>query len=148
VHVCTNLDALTEFVVDPSRFTEWVAFTRTARLLDRAEDSAIYYVRSRTPWPLRDTDMVYRIVRHVAADGLHLSVTGLPDYLPMEQDATRIRSAVGEWRLVPDDQGISVAYELHVDPGDVPRMLANRRLSRAVGQTLANLAAKFPCGQG
>lgn len=148
VQVCTDLSSLENFVVDPSRFADWVAYTRSARLLERSGDSAVYYVRSTTPWPLKDRDMVYRISRAPAADGLRLSLTGLPDYTPVEDSATRIRSATGEWRLVPSDSGIAVSYELFVDPGKVPRFLANQRLADAVGQTLANLAARFPCAKG
>lgn len=145
IRVCTDMSSLAEFVVDPSRFREWVAFTRSARLLDKTEDSAVYYVRSTTPWPLKDTDMVYRITRAPTPEGLRLSLIGLPDYSPPGRDTTRLRSADGEWRLLPGDQGIDVSYELYVDPGRVPRSLANQRLATAVGQTLANLAAQFPC---
>lgn len=145
IHVCTDLLSLAEFVVDPSRFGEWVAFTRSARMLEKSEDSAVYYVRSTTPWPMRDTDMVYRIARSPAPDGLRLSLTGLPDYSPPEDGATRMRSAAGQWRITPDERGVVVSYELYVDPGSAPRWLANRRLATAVGKTLANLAAHFSC---
>lgn len=109
--------------------------------------------------------MVYRISRAPAADGapaaggepaadgapeaggVRLSLTGLPDYTPVENSAARIRAASGEWRLVPSPSGIDVSYELYLDPGRVPRFLANQRLADAVGQTLANLAARFPCAE-
>jgi len=148
VQVCTDLTSLEDYVVDPSRFADWVAYTRSARLLEHSGETAIYYVRSTTPWPLKDRDMVYRIERTPAPDGMRLSLTGLPDYSPPETSATRIRSASGEWRLTTSPTGIDVSYELYVDPGGVPRFLANQRLAAAVGQTLANLAARFPCDQG
>lgn len=145
IHVCTDMSSLAEFVVDPSRFVDWIAFTRSARLLEKSEDSAVYYVRSTTPWPLKDADMVYRIARNPTSDGLNLSLTGLPDYLPSEKDATRIHSANGMWRIVPDDRGLGVSYELYVNPGSVLQSFANQRLAAAVGKTLANLAAHYPC---
>ncbi|MGE0623722.1 MAG: hypothetical protein AB7I04_04630 [Pseudomonadales bacterium] len=148
VQVCTDLGTLEDYVVDPTRFVDWVAYTRSARLLEHTEQSAVYYVRSTTPWPLRDRDMIYRIERTPTADGLTLSLVGLPEYTPPEDNATRIRSAEGEWRLVPSQAGIDVSYELYVDPGRVPRYLANQRLAAAVGETLANLAARFPCNSG
>lgn len=147
VQVCTDLASLEDYVGDPSRFADWVAYTRSARLLERSSETAVYYVRSTTPWPLKDRDMVYRISRAPAVDGLRLSLTGLPDYTPVQESVTRIRSASGEWRLVPSASGIDVSYELYVDPGRVPRFLANQRLADAVGQTLANLAARFPCAE-
>ncbi len=150
VEVCTDMSSLEHFVIDPSRFTDWVAYTRSARLLDVRDGSAIYYVRSTTPWPLKDRDMIYRISRidsNSSIGGLRLSLTGLPDYAPTEENAERIRAAAGEWQLVPSASAIDVSYELYLDPGRVPRFLANQRLAAAVGQTLANLAAHFPCAE-
>jgi hypothetical protein len=144
--VCANLTALEGFVADTSRFPDWIPFTRSARLLDESDSGYVYYVRSTTPWPLKDRDMVYRIAREKSEDPVvRLVVTGLPDYQPPEKNAERIRVAAGEWRLEPIPGGTRVSYELYVDPGSVPAYFANRRLATVVGQTLANLAAQFPC---
>lgn len=144
--VCTDLDSLERFVGDTSQFAEWIPFTRTAELLTSSENDYVYYVRSTTPWPLKDRDMVYRITRVPAADeGLRLSVVGLPDYQPPARNVTRLVAAEGQWRLRPAAKVINVEYQLYVHPGGVPAFAANRRLATVVGQTLANLAARFPC---
>jgi hypothetical protein len=144
--VCTDLPALEVFVADTSSFHEWIPFTRSARLLDESDDSYVYYVRSASPWPARDRDMIYRITRQETADqGLKLIITGLPDYEPPVRNAERIRAAAGEWLLRPLGNGIQVSYELYVDVGSVPVFFANRRLATVVGRTLANLSARFPC---
>ncbi|MEJ2088027.1 MAG: hypothetical protein P8Y69_06060, partial [Gammaproteobacteria bacterium] len=144
--VCANIDMLEGFVADTSRFPEWIPFTRSARLLDQSEGVYLYYVRSTTPWPLKDRDMVYRITRHdTGHDGVRLVITGLPDHQPLADGAVRIRAAAGEWYLAPAASGIRVSYELFVDPGPVPPYFANRRMATVVGRTLANLAARFPC---
>jgi hypothetical protein len=144
--VCADVRTLEIFVEDTSRFPEWLPFTRSARLLQTTEDSLVYYVRSTTPWPMKDRDMVYRITRHEAeASAIHLELTGLPDYAPPEDDVERIKVAEGEWRLAPSGARTEVSYELYLDPGAVPAYLANRRLAYVVGRTLANLAAQFPC---
>lgn len=148
VSVCTDIPTLERFVTDTDRFPEWVAFTRSARLLDRSDEGAIYYVRSTTPWPLADRDMVYRISRVPSSGaGVELKLTGLPDYQPEEQGVTRIEAAEGEWRLIPDGTETRVSYRLYLDPGRVPAFMANRRLAAAVGQTLANLVDRFPCAR-
>ncbi|MGD8418671.1 MAG: SRPBCC family protein [Pseudomonadales bacterium] len=148
VSVCADIPTLERFVTDTDRFPEWVAFTRSARLLDRSEEGAIYYVRSTTPWPLADRDMVYRISRVPSTDqGLELKLTGLPGYQQQEHGVTRIEAAEGAWRLIPDGRETRVRYRLYVDPGRVPAFIANRRLATAVGQTLANLADRFPCAR-
>ena len=144
--VCTELTALEAFVSDAGHFTEWVPFTRSARLLERMPDQIVYYVRSITPWPLADRDMIYRVRRLPDGGGVvRLELTGLPDFRPEVEGATRIRSARGAWLLVPEARGVRVSYQLLVDPGAVPAFVANRRLASVVGQTLANLAARFPC---
>lgn len=144
--VCASIEALENFVADTSRFTEWLPYTKSARLLDSSDHEFVYYVRSTTPWPLKDRDMVYRITRYDESDaGVRLRVLGLPDYQPEEHNVTRIREAAGQWRLREEGVGVSVSYQLYVDAGRVPAFVANRRLAAVVGKTLANLAAQFPC---
>jgi hypothetical protein len=144
--VCTDIASLERFVADAARFPDWIPYTLSARQLDRTEAGAVYYVLTSTPWPLKDRDMIYRISR-LEGDyqGLHLLLTGLPEYEPPIEHVERIRAAEGEWRLVPEGVGVRVGYELFVDPGSAPRFLANRRLANVVGKTLANLSAQFPC---
>ena len=146
--VCAEMGALEDFVADTSRFADWIPYTRSARLLDSSGSAFVYYVRSTTPWPLKDRDMVYQITRHPEIDeGVHLSVLGLPDYHPEERNVTRIREAAGQWHLLQEEDEINVSYQLYVNPGSVPAFAANRRLAAVVGKTLANLAAQFPCTQ-
>ncbi len=144
--VCTDLPTLERFVSDAQQFTDWVPFTRSARRIEWDADTVVYYVRSTTPWPMADRDMVYRI-RRVAQgeEGVRLVLEGLPDFLPEVEGVARIRSARGEWVLSNRDHGVRVSYRLYLDPGKVPAFAANRRLATVVGQTLANLAARFPC---
>ena len=139
---------LEEFVADTSRFEEWLPYTRSARLLDSTPQSFIYYVRSTTPWPLEDRDMVYEITRHEEPDdGVRLDVIGLPDFFPETKDVTRIREAAGQWHLLEEDKAIKISYQLYVHPGRVPAFAANRRMASVVGKTLANLVTHFPCAQ-
>jgi len=146
VSVCADLATLESFVADTSRFPEWIPFTRSARLLDDSEGAYVYYVRSTTPWPAKDRDMIYRITREAASENsIRLVMTGLPDYQPPEETAERIRTAEGAWHLTLVEDHTRVSYELYVDPGSVPAFLANRRLATVVGRTLANLSAEFPC---
>lgn len=144
--MCAGLSRLEEFVADTRRFPEWIPYTESALLLESSEQTFTYYVRSSTPWPIQDRDMVYEISRHHEADGsVRLDVVGLPDKYPEQENATRIREASGQWRLLEEGGVTRVRYELYVHPGRVPAFAANRRLATVVGKTLANLAAHFPC---
>ena len=148
VRVCTELPVLEAFVADPERFHEWLPYTRHAELLERTDEHLIYYVRSRSPWPLKDRDMVYRISRQAGSgQGVILELVGLPDYAPARSGAAPIKAAAGRWQLTESGAGLSVRYQLFVDPGAVPAFAANGRTASSVGKTLANLAALFPCAQ-
>jgi hypothetical protein len=146
--VCTDLSALEALISDTERFPEWLPYTRQAELLETSDRQFTYYVRTTTPWPLKDRDMVYRITRQSdSATTVHLDVVGLPDYEPKRRGATRIREASGRWEFIDTGAGLTVSYQLFVDPGPVPAFAANGRLASAVGETLANLADRFPCTQ-
>jgi len=146
VAVCAQLDTLEGYVADTSQFQEWVPDTEEVRVLEHSENSQTYYLRTHTPWPLRSRDMIYRLTREPAADSdeVRIDVTGLPDYLPEQPGAVRMRSASGEW-ILRKATNVVVSFRLHVDPGWVPAVFANRRLAGSVGETLANLAERFSC---
>lgn len=148
VRVCTDLSVLEAFVADTDRFSEWLPYTRDAELLEASEAHLVYYIRSSTPWPLKDRDMVYQISRQPDSDrGVTLDLVGLPDYQMTRRGVTRIQEAAGRWHFVEQDWGLDVSYQLFVNPGSVPPFAANGRLANAVGKTLANLASRFPCTQ-
>ena len=148
VRVCTEMTVLEAFVADTDRFTEWLPYTRDAELLESAEDHQIYYVRTSTPWPMKDREMVYRISRQPDAEqGVILDLIGLPDYDNRHRGAVPIREAQGRWQFVQSGPGLDVRYQLFVNPGPVPAFAANGRMASTVGRTLANLSSRFPCTQ-
>ncbi len=145
--VCTDLQTLHDFVTDPDRFDEWIPFTETARRLPSDAAVRLYYLRTRTPWPLRSRDMVYRLSEHPASrdDRIILDLEGAPEHLPPQKGAVRMQSARGQWRLWPRGDRVEVTFGLALDPGRIPAFFANRRLAATVGGMLANLAQRFPC---
>jgi hypothetical protein len=148
VRVCTQLSVLEAFVADADRFSEWLPYTRHAELLEQTDDHLIYFVRTSTPWPLKDREMAYRISRQTdITEGVTLDMVGLPDYQPAGKGAVPIQAAAGRWRLIESEAGLDVSYQLFVHPGSVPPFAANGRMATAVGRTLANLASRFPCAQ-
>jgi hypothetical protein len=56
--------------------------------------------------------------------------------------------ASGEWRLRSIGREIGVTFRLHIEPGRVPKGIANRQLAETVGGTVANLQRRFPCSDG
>ncbi|MFU8815245.1 MAG: hypothetical protein ACNA7W_07860 [Pseudomonadales bacterium] len=147
ITLCTGLQSLLNFLGNPSRFPEWIPYTEEARSLERSADAQIFYMRTATPGPARSRDMIYRAERQIDAGPgqVRLVLEGLPDHLPPQPNAVRMRAACGEWLLERHDGYIRASLQLEVNPGRVPRQLANRRQALIVGGALANLAERFPC---
>jgi hypothetical protein len=146
VVVCTNLDEISAFIADADNFHKWIAFTQEARLLEEDGERTLYYHRSSAPWPVRDRDMVYELQPHFdKAGNLHIRMTGLPNFLPVQQGVVRMQMVDGEWLFSADHGEVRVQLTVDADPGHIARFLANRRLAATVGYTLANLAKQFPC---
>lgn len=145
--VCTHLAALQTFVGDAERLPEWIPFTEAARALPAPGPDELYYLRTRTPWPLQSRDMVYRLeaLPPVTDGTVRIAISGEPDALPPQQGAVRMEAAEGLWTLHADGTGIAVTLRMEIDPGGAPTFFANRRLAATVAGMLANLRARFPC---
>lgn len=145
--VCARLDELQAFVADASRFHEWLPYTEEARALDDPEGGGeLYYLRNSAPWPLQSRDMIYRLTLEPGGDEvLRIALDGVPDALPPQAGAVRMKSAEGLWTLRTDHCRLHVTLSLAVDPGRAPSFFVNRRLAATVSGTLANLQKHFPC---
>ena len=105
-------------------------------------------MKTKAPWPLNPRDMIYQLTNmRLSNDSLEvgIAVKGLPTYLPEMNDAVRMRNVMGEWRIVPEGEGLRVRHQLYVDPGSVPKFFANRRLATSLATTLINLSRQFRC---
>ncbi|NIP16462.1 MAG: hypothetical protein GWM88_17615 [Pseudomonadales bacterium] len=148
VDVCTNLADLRAFISDTSRFHEWIPDLAEVRLLEQSDDGVVYYMRSKAPWPVKDRDMVYRLFG-VADSGdaasVALAIEGLPERVPEVDGAYRMHEVAGQWRIWERGDRLEVQQQIYLNPGDVPRMFANRSMSTSLARTLSNLAARYPC---
>lgn len=147
VIVCADLEELQAFVADASRFHEWLPYTEQARALEDPEGGGeLYYLRNSAPWPLQSRDMVYRLTLEPSGDDvLRIALEGVPDALPPQAGAVRMKGAEGMWTLRTDNGRLHVALSLAVNPGQAPPFFVNRRLAATVSGTLANLQEHFPC---
>lgn len=51
----------------------------------------------------------------------------VPDYMPLREGKVRIPKAEGQWKLVPNADGVNVTYQMHASPGgSIPNWLANQ----------------------
>jgi len=142
--VCASIELLTDHLQDAARFHEWIPDTvRAAMLSEPSASERIFYLVTEMPWPLKDRDMVYRLVRsgNTAASGeITIGMDGVPDYIPPIVELVRIQSVEGSWHFVEQDGRTRIELEMHMEPGgNIKPWLANRRIGAMVAGMLANL---------
>jgi START domain len=146
--VCAPIDALTSLVTDVSRFEEWIPDTERASLLATPSPyERIYYIRTGMPWPIKDRDMIYRVVSSAnpnTADDITVTLEGLPDYAPPVDGVVRMTSVRGQWHFAHVAAGTRIALEMRIEPGGgVPAWLAKRRIVGMPARMLLNIGRMF-----
>jgi hypothetical protein len=149
--VCATLPQLVAFVEDVAAFEQWIPDTAEARLLEQpAPRMQIYYIRTSMPWPIKDRDMIYRLSE--TADSsltttVSVGIEGLPDYLPADAGAVRMKHVSGRWSFVQTGARTRIDLDMHIEPGGgVPAWLARQRIVGTPTKMLANLREHFKTG--
>jgi hypothetical protein len=154
--VCATLPQLVAFVEDVAAFDRWIPDTAEARLLDRPTPrTQIYYIRTSMPWPVKDRDMIYRL-SETAVSGhgwpddssltaaISVAIEGLPDYLPIDDRAKRMKGVSGRWKFDQTGDRTHIDLDMHIEPGGgVPAWLARQRIVGTPTRMLANLKEHF-----
>jgi hypothetical protein len=146
--VCAPIDELKTLVTNVSRFEDWIPDTEHASLLAAPSPyERIYYIRTGLPWPIKDRDMIYRVVSSAnpnTADDITVTLEGVPDYLPPVDGAVRMISAHGRWHFERVGMRTRIALELRIEPGGgVPAWLARRRIVGTPAKMLLNIGRLF-----
>ncbi len=77
---------------------------------------------------MSNRDGVYHFSYSRAGDGaITIRVEAVPQYMPPRDGKVRIPQANGQWKLIPNVEGVSVTYQMHASPGGaIPNWLANQ----------------------
>ncbi|MCC7380997.1 MAG: hypothetical protein IT384_04165 [Deltaproteobacteria bacterium] len=133
---------------DVSQTCEWTPNCREAHLIrDLSAFTSLIYLRTASPWPVADRDLVIRADLSIRPDGgaarAEFNAVELPEVPPVE-GVIRIRVSQGAYdltRLGPTRT--RVRYEVYSDPGgSVPAALARGPLVRMPRDTLLALAKR------
>ena len=151
--VCATLPQLVAFVEDVAAFEQWIPDTAEARLLERPTPrTQIYYIRTSMPWPVKDRDMIYRLSETADSsltDTISVGIEGLPDYLPDDPRAQRMKHVSGRWNFVQSAGVTRIDLDMHIEPGGgVPIWLARQRIVGTPTKMLANLKRHFESACG
>ncbi len=139
------LSSIIAVLQDVARYDEWMPNARQTRLLDRQGDSRLlFYIRTKTPWPVRDRDGVYDCrFQRLSGGSVKIEIGCQADAQPEADGVVRIREAEGFWILQPQEKQVKVVYQVHAEPGGaIPAWLANLGLVGIPFVTLQELKSR------
>ena len=74
-------------------------------------------------------------------------IEGLPDYLPTDARAVRMKRVSGRWSFVQTGARTRIDLDMHIEPGGgVPAWLARQRIVGTPTKMLTNLREHFETG--
>lgn len=128
VQINATPDDVAKVLRDANAFRQWMPDVATSELLKATDTEQYHYLDNKAPWPVSNRDGVYHFTYVKTGDGaMTVRVEAVPDYLPQREGKVRIPQAQGQWRLVPDADGVNVTYQMHASPGgSIPNWLANQ----------------------
>lgn len=143
VQIKAKLEQVVEVLRDANSFRKWMPDVTTSELLKASDAEQYHYLENKAPWPVSNRDGVYHFSYTHPADGtVVVSVEAVPNYLPTREGKVRVPKAEGQWRLVPNAEGVSVSYQMHASPGGaIPNWLANQTVVDTPFGTLKALRA-------
>ena len=136
--VVTNMSVKPEIfyrqVVDFEENLKHMGLVDSLRFLDHKKDQLYTnYMRFNMPWPVKDREMVMKMVVRKDKDGIFLESNDLPEYLPPNNDKVLIADFQEKWTIkkgaTPDESRITVIG--WVDPGgSIPLWVVNMFIAK------------------
>ena len=128
VQIKATPDDVVKVLRDASAFRQWMPDVAASELLKATDTEQYHYLDNKAPWPVSNRDGVYHFTYAKTGDGaVTVRVEAAPDYVPLREGKVRIPQAQGQWKLVPDAEGVNVTYQMHASPGGaIPNWLANQ----------------------
>lgn len=121
-------EAVVKVLRDANAFRKWMPDVAASELLKASDTEQFHYLDNKAPWPVSNRDGVYHFVYSTSGDGtVTIRVEAVPDYVPLREGKVRIPQANGQWKLVPNADGVNVTYQMHASPGgSIPGWLADQ----------------------
>lgn len=144
VQIRATPDDVVEVLRDADAYRQWMPDVAASELLKATDTEQFHYLDNKAPWPVSNRDGIYHFTYTKAGDGaVTVRVEAVPDYLPLREGKVRIPQAKGQWKLVPDAEGVKVTYQMHASPGGaIPDWLANRTVVDTPYGTLKALRSR------
>lgn len=144
VQIRATPDDVVKVLRDADAYRQWMPDVAASELLKATDTEQFHYLDNKAPWPVSNRDGIYHFTYAKGGDGaVTVRVEAVPDYLPLREGKVRIPQAKGQWKLVPDAEGVKVTYQMHASPGGaIPDWLANRTVVDTPYGTLKALRSR------
>ncbi len=107
-------DAVVQVLRDADTFRKWMPDVAFSELLKASDTEQFHYLENKAPWPVSNRDGVYHFTYSRGGDGtVTVRVEALPHYMPLREGKVRIPEAEGQWKLVPNADGVNITYQMH-----------------------------------
>jgi hypothetical protein len=127
---------------DMTNYGRWVHQLAEMEVLEKSGIDYVVRQVINTPWPLQNREMIMRTgLAPAGENAIAVTMTGEPDYLPVNSKYHRVRHASGLWVFTPNGHGkVHLVFVMHIDPGkDVPAALGNAGMFDVPFYSLNNL---------
>ncbi len=126
----TAPEVLQRVLNDPVKYDQWLAYTKSSRLLATNRDTQYVYMETQFPWPFKNEDMIYAISSTTHENGaIQIQLSGLPTFIPEVEGVNRMRSAEGYIFLEPQNGHTCVTYTMQTElSGKIPPWMANQNI--------------------
>ncbi|MCL1864252.1 MAG: START domain-containing protein [Spirochaetes bacterium] len=138
-----SISSILALLDDTGSYTRWMYRCSEAKILYKKNDyERITYNVTSSPWPVDDRDIAVKSV--ISQDKktavVTITLTGLPEYIPVNSKKVRMTKLNGYWMIEPLGNGrLRVTYRAHSElGGSVPETLVNIALVDIPYNTLYN----------
>jgi ribosome-associated toxin RatA of RatAB toxin-antitoxin module len=148
MQIDATLSSLVALVDDVPAYPKWIhACTKAKVLKGIGQKESFIYTVNDAPWPVSDRDAVTLnvISQNQATSVVTISISGVPDFIPLKPGLVRVERIKGFWQFSPlADGSVEVVYQVHNEPGgNLPTWLVNSVVVTQPFRTLMNMRERI-----
>lgn len=109
-----------KMITDIDAFSSWMPKTIDSKMLKKESENIFYgYTKISAPWPANNRDLVFKMeVKKNSDSKFCISLTGMPDYHPKDNECVRLMSYSSEWRILQlSPSTMIIDYRVSFEPG-------------------------------
>lgn len=138
-----GVDEVVSLISNDAAVTRWMSNVAAFdRLKSVSSNEWFSYLRYGLPWPLSDQDCIvhYVVEKSDGGQSARVLVTGIPDYLPPRDGASRISHLECEWVVSKTaDNRVVIEYSQYSkQPPKFPRKITDPLVQKALIRSLAS----------